>query len=117
MKKIVRLTESDLARIVKRVIQEQKETFKVGDMFKITNPNGSHVRFKIDKVANYGGDASYDGTILGVFGDVEGERGVAKKGDKISFDVQGDGITFYIPSIDGEMESGSISIGDLKKLN
>ena len=65
MKKIIRLTESDLTRIVKRVIREQKDTINIGDMYKITMDNGSHVRFKITSKDN---DEDYYGSVLGVFG-------------------------------------------------
>ena len=107
MKKIIRLTESDLVRLVKRVIKEQgpssntttpsgvnpsikkpnlqplsKKTFKVGDMYKITMPSGAHVRFKITKKVEGENWRDHSGTVLGVYGklkDSEGNSEVAKQ--------------------------------------
>ncbi len=128
MKRIIRLTESDLARLVRRVIKENEGNIKVkvGDIYKITNLDGTHVRFKITKEDNYGGDVSFVGIILGVFGKIEpdsdmrsyGYRDV-KVGDPIelSFDEDGSGFSFYLPKTDGETESGGGNMNDLKKLN
>lgn len=49
MKKIVKLTESDLARIIKRVISEQPEDKKMGLIQELRN--------KLDEMEN---DNSYD---------------------------------------------------------
>jgi hypothetical protein len=122
MKKIIKLTEQDLVRIVRRVIKEtdkekiiqgivngklgnskplvseritrNKEyyesnyfrgsdlTFKVGDIYKVTRLDGSHVRFKINKVKFdykdkidpikypdfFDVQAYIDGIVLGIFG-------------------------------------------------
>ena len=121
MKKIIRLTERDLTRIVKRVIREQKESIKIGDMYKITMDNGSHVRFKITRKDN---DEDYYGTVLGVFGKIEPDDDMknyrsAKVGDPIEINLydDGSGFSFYLPKTTGEMEAGSGDMIDLKKLN
>jgi hypothetical protein len=79
MKKVIRLTESDLVRIVKRVINEQTNSlkFKVGDRLYWSPEPGSALKFKINKVQidNDGlqNVASIEGTIIGVNGEFEGD--------------------------------------------
>jgi hypothetical protein len=118
MKKIVRLTESDLARIVKRVIQEQEETINVGDMYKLKGDTGSHLRFKItSEEGNW-----FIGTLLGVYGKEfsQGDEGLRapKVGDPIKIQIDPvveDEFSFYLPkSFDGE---GGGNVRDLIKLN
>ena len=127
MKKIVRLTESDLTRIIRRIIKEGTDsvdfTFKVGGMYKIKNPDGTDMRFKIDKIDKSTDMPRYYGSILGVNGKITGEKPnkVLKVGDKVHFDLDhGMGrtfITYYIPSIDGEQESGSVTDDEIIKLS
>jgi hypothetical protein len=122
MKKIVRLTESDLTRLVKRIIRENEmESIKIGDMYKITNPNGSHLKFKITNKEN---NEEYSGTIIQVYGTIEpGDFSKTLKSPKagdpiqISLDEDGSFYSFYLPKTYGEMEAGSGDISDLKKLN
>ena len=134
MKKIVRLTESDLARIVKRVIQEQVnpankpnlqpsnkdffQGFEVGDMYKLKGDLGSHLRFKItSEEGNW-----FIGTLLGVYGKEfsQGDEGLRapKVGDPIKIQIGsdfGDEFSFYLPkSFDG---MGGGNVRDLIKLN
>ena len=121
MKRVIRLTESDLIRLVKKVINEQKEVIKVGDKYKITNPNGSHLKFKI---TNKESDEEFEGTITEVYGKIEpGNYSKTlrspKLGDPIQISLDEDGMfySFYLPNTYGETEAGSGEISDLKKIN
>lgn len=79
MKKIVRLTESDLVRIVKRVINEQNSSLKLkaGDRLYWSPESGKALKFKIDKVLidsdGLQNVASIKGTIIGVNGEFIGD--------------------------------------------
>ena len=116
MKKIIRLTESDLTRIVKRVIREQKETINIGDMYKITMDNGSHVRFKITSKEN---NESYYGTVLGVYGKIEPDSDMknryraAKVGDPIEINLNDDGSGL---SVTAALLSGGAAVDQIVKV-
>jgi hypothetical protein len=61
MKKIIRLTESDLIRLVKRVISEQSDTtYKT----KIYNYNRTKIKINEELTLKYLEDVDYQGTTL-----------------------------------------------------
>jgi hypothetical protein len=119
MRKVVRLTESDLVRIVKRVINEELETsnpkmkkYKIGDiLYSQTFSPGKALKFKITKISNDGYDLYIDGIITGLKGDFEPESGYfrsAKVGDPIWVTVSVNEPKEYyrmtLPKTGGEME-------------
>jgi len=63
MKRIVRLTESDLSRIVRRVISEQEESAPL--KIKLITPQGMATDLKLEKDENYG--YKVDGNICEFF--------------------------------------------------
>jgi hypothetical protein len=116
MKKIVRLTESDLVSIVKRVIQEESEmskmpNYKVGDKLKLkTGPNNSYVVAKItNSTFNEPGNVSYDFKVLKVVNTTK-----YKVGDSGNFDGYDTAYGYTIFFKDGSQFSGKYSqIGKL----
>ena len=71
MKRIIKLTESDLTRIVRRVIME--ETLKVGQIVRITDGMGT-LKVSIEKSTNNG----YQGMIDAHSGDFGSKSGQMK---------------------------------------
>ena len=81
MRKVVRLTESDLVRIVKRVIKEETNLsgfkYKVGDRLYWSPEPGKALKLKIDKIQidsdGRQNVADIKGTIIGVNGEFSGD--------------------------------------------
>ena len=73
MKKIIRLTESDLTRIVKRVIKEQEELFH-----KKTNENDVFISVKEIMSGDFELYISDDNTGFSEVFSFEGDRGLAE---------------------------------------
>ena len=130
MRKVVRLTESDLVRIVKRVINEELETskpkmkkynYKIGDILYSTGISSrGALKFKITKISNDGYELNIDGAITGINGEFTGESPTgfpwntppsAKVGDPISIRVAitepQEFWTLYLPKTGLEMEYAS----------
>ena len=114
MKKIVRLTESDLVRIVKRVVSEQsskKNYFEVGEMIKlpIKSKPGTYVSVKITKlVENEPGNYTQDYIVI------DSNHSKQPKGSKGHFETDyANTYTLYTPE-GREYQSGKIQ--DLIKL-
>jgi hypothetical protein len=133
MKKIIRLTESDLVRIVKRVIKEQgpssntttpsgvnpsikkpnlqplsKKTFKVDDMYKIKMPNGAHIRFKITKKVEGENWRDNSGTVLGVYGKLKDSEGIRLMGEEMMKQISKD--------LEEALENGTYEDGSLETI-
>jgi hypothetical protein len=127
MKKVIRLTELDLTRIVRRIVKENLESnktnFKIGDMFKVTLSTGAHIRFKLIK----GGGKYWEATIVGVYGNWPKENPYfdsnpnlrsPKIGDPVKLDLSEDGyFVLYLPKTNGEREAYSHGLSHLEKLN
>ena len=87
MKKIVRLTENDLTRLVKRVIMEMKGNFEVGEKVKVSDGMGT-LTIEIDSSTN----SSIEGMIVSHTGDF----GVSTGGMKMSNVATGNEVTINL---------------------
>lgn len=109
MKKIIRLTESDLVRIVKRVITES--SYPTGTKIKIPiKKNGTYIIIKIKSVTENGSNVTYYYSVVSsTFSDMEigYSNNLTVKNNK----------TYYLDSpydLSETLQSGPIS--DLKKI-
>ena len=116
MRKVVRLTESDLVRIVKRVIKEGQESsnFEVWQRLFYNPSPGYALKLKITKRID---NVRVNGVIEGVKGHFEPELShlsEPKQGHPFHMDIENGFFTLYLPKTDGEMEFGSGKLSELK---
>jgi hypothetical protein len=92
MKKVIRLTESDLNRIVKRIINEEEKNKKVSPMEYFDNIGGD-IQDDIDMIVKWNVDPYRHSTVDGYFKSVckhvwdnlEGNKDVPSKRDFMKF--------------------------------
>ena len=92
MKKVIRLTESDLMKIVRRIVNEQEENKKVSPMEYFDNIGGD-IQDDIDMIVKWNVDPYSHSTVDGYFKSVckyvwyniEGNKDVPSKRDFMKF--------------------------------
>ena len=99
MKKVIRLTESDLARIIRRVIMEDDlDHITIGDSLVKFKDNSGSITVEVEDYDTGG----YQGIITDRSNDFGGYSGQMKMtniaiGDEVQFKVTGDNVSIKIP--------------------